>query len=124
MFYRILIIGERQIKIRYTTNSICELERVSGGSLDQLFNKGEYNGMRTLIWAGAIQLQNGRDAISLLSVGNMLDKHNENGGTNKELIDVLDLALQDAGFIAKDEKNEDENENENLRELTAEKKQT
>jgi len=102
MNMRTLKVGEKEYRLKYTTNIMCQLEKMTGCGINKMSDAvGDFSTTRYLLWAG---LQKFNHEITVESTGNLIDEYIENGGTTEELSKQMMDALKDGGFIAKDEK--------------------
>ena len=89
-------IGGRQLRLRYTFNSVCAMEEKAGMPLDRLMTR-TYSPVRLIFWGGLIELQ---PEITLREAGDMIGAHIKAGGTLDEIATLCAEALELAGFTA------------------------
>lgn len=92
---RMIHLGDQDFPLRYTVNSLCTLEEVTGYGLDQLL-KTSFSAVRGLLWCG---LMEARPDLSLVEVGNLLEGHLKEGGSLGRVASILSQALEEAGFF-------------------------
>ena len=91
--------GGRQLRLRYTFNSICAMEERAGMPLDQLMTR-MYSPVRLLLWGALIELQPG---ITISEAGDIIGAHIKAGGSIDDVALLCSQALERAGFTARDE---------------------
>ena len=79
----------------YSVNSLCEVERLAGGSLDALMEK-QFSACRLLLWGALTEYQKG---ITLEGAGEIISKHIRMGGSLEEIVNLCAEALNEAGFF-------------------------
>lgn len=92
-------IGGRELRLKYTFNSICAVEERAGTSLDRFMTK-IYNPVRLLFWGALIELQ---PETTLSEAGNIIGAHVRAGGTLDEVAELCADALEAAGFFRRGE---------------------
>ena len=85
----------QNFSLRYTVNSLCQLEEMTGMSLERLLKTG-FSSVRGLLWCG---LQYQMNHLTLEEAGNLLQQHLEKGGTLEKIAQAVCTALEDAGFF-------------------------
>lgn len=91
-------VGGRQLRLRYTFNSVCAMEDRAGMPLDRLMTR-TYSPVRLIFWGGLIALQ---PEITIEEAGDMIGAHLKNGGTLEEIAELCADALALAGFTPAD----------------------
>ena len=93
-------VGGRQLRLRYTFNSICAMEERAGMPLEQLMTR-MYCSVRLLFWGALIELQS---EITLSEAGDIIGAHIKAGGSIDDVALMCSQALELAGFTAQEEK--------------------
>ena len=91
-------VGGRELRLKYTFNSICAVEERAGMPLDRFMAK-VYNPVRLLFWGGLIELQPG---TTLAEAGDIIGAHLRAGGTLDKVAELCADALGAAGFFQRD----------------------
>ena len=86
--------GER-LRLRYTVDSLCEVEGRSGMSLGRLLEL-EFSATRYLLWAG---LRADQPELSLRAVGERMEAFLRGGGKLEDLVDVCAAGLRLSGLL-------------------------
>lgn len=94
MDYRIEICGQA-VRLRYTVNSMCAVEDLAGGTLDDVLDR-KFTATRLLLWGGMIDQ---RPETTLAEVGELISRHLAGGGTLDEVVAWCAEGLQRAGFF-------------------------
>jgi len=97
LMYITLKVGGKQYKLRYTMNSMCELERMTGKKLADIIDDGEFTAVRAMIWAALLPLNH---SISLTAAGEIIDKYFEDGHNFIELSEIIKSVMSASGFTA------------------------
>ena len=87
------------LKLRYTINSLCELEDLAGMPIDLLMNR-QFSATRLLLWAG---LRQDQPELSVWDVGELIGEHVLGGGSLEDVIDLCARGLRDAGLLREEE---------------------
>ena len=85
----------RPLEIRYTINSLCELEDRAGMPIDRLMNR-QFSATRLLLWAGLRLCQ---PELSVWDVGNLIGEHLLSGGSLEDIVDRCAEGLRAAGLM-------------------------
>lgn len=93
-------VGGRELRLKYTFNSICAVEERAGMPLDRFMTK-VYNPVRLLFWGALIELQ---PETTLAEAGEIIGAHIKAGGTLDEVAELCADALEAAGFFQREEK--------------------
>ena len=93
------VVGGRELRLRYTFNSICAIEERAGMSLEKLMTR-RYTPIRLLFWGALTELQ---PEISLREAGDIIGAHIQAGGTLDDIAVMCADALESAGFSAREE---------------------
>lgn len=91
--------GGRQLRLRYTFNSICAMEERAGMALDELMTR-TYSPVRLLLWGALIELQ---PEITVKEAGDIIGAHIRAGGSIEDVAHLCSQALELAGFTAREE---------------------
>ena len=89
-------IAGRQLRLRYTFNSVCAIEERAGRALEHMLEL-RFVPVRLLFWCALTELQ---PEISLHDAGDMIGAHLQAGGTLTEIAQICLDALERAGFRA------------------------
>ena len=89
-------IAGRQLRLRYTFNSVCAIEERAGRALEDMLEL-RFVPVRLLFWGALTELQ---PEISLHEAGDMIGAHLQAGGTLTEIAQICLDALERAGFRA------------------------
>jgi hypothetical protein len=92
-------VGGRELRLKYTFNSICAVEERAGMPLDRFMTK-VYNPVRLLFWGALIELQ---PEMTLTEAGRIIGAHIRAGGTLEEVAKLCADALAAAGFFRQGE---------------------
>ena len=92
MEYTMMIAGEA-VALKYTFNSLCAMEALAGGTLENALKK-PFTAARLLLWGGIQEKK-----ISLKGVGELLEKHLQSGGTLEEILEGCLCAMTRSGFL-------------------------
>ena len=94
------VAGGRELRLRYTFNSICAIEDRAGMSLEKLMTR-RYTPIRLLFWGALTELQ---PEISLREAGDIIGAHIQAGGTLDDIAVMCAEAMEKAGFSVPEEK--------------------
>ena len=89
-------VAGRQLRLRYTFNSICAIEDRAGCALEEIM-KRKYAPVRLLFWGALTELQ---PEISLSEAGDIIGAHIYGGGRLEDIAGMCLEALERAGFRA------------------------
>lgn len=89
-------VAGRQLRLRYTFNSICAIEDRAGCALDELMQR-RFAPVRLLFWGALTELQ---PEISLREAGDIIGAHVQAGGDLDDIAGMCLEALKRAGFGA------------------------
>ena len=89
-------VGGRELRLRYTFNSICAMEDMAGMPLERLMCR-RFSPVRLLFWGALIDRQ---PEISLREAGDMIGAHIKAGGRLEDIAGLCAEALDRAGFRA------------------------
>lgn len=89
-----LQVGENIYELEYTVNAVCDLEELTGNTLSSIFSKGEYSGVRALLWCG---LTEHSPSMTMRQAGVILQEY-LNTGSIEELLTLIGGAFDQAGF--------------------------
>ena len=90
-------IGGRSVRLRYTVNSMCAMEDMAGGALDEVFDR-QFTAARLLLWGGMLE---GEPGLTLAEAGGLVDKHLQDGGTLEQIVEHCAEGMRRAGFFGK-----------------------
>ena len=90
-----LELAGQRLRMRYTVNSLCEVEDRSGLPLDRLLER-EFSATRFLLWAG---LRTDQPELGLFAVGDMMEAFLRAGGRLETLVDVCAAGLRLSGLL-------------------------
>ena len=90
-------VAGRQLRLRYTFNSICAIEDRAGCALSEMM-KREYAPVRLLFWGALMEMQ---PEITLEEAGDIIGAHLRSGGTLEDIAGMCLEALERAGFGGK-----------------------
>ena len=91
-------IAGRRLKLRYTVNSLCDVEDRAGMSIDRLMNR-QFSATRLLLWAGLCRDQ---PELSVWDVGMLISDSLAAGGSLEQIVDLCAEGLRDAGFFGQE----------------------
>lgn len=92
-------VGGRELRLRYTFNSICAMEERAQEGLDRIMKRA-YSAVRLLFWGALIELQPG---ITMAEAGDIIGAHIKAGGSIDEVALICAEALEKAGFALPEE---------------------
>ena len=84
-----------QIPLRFTVNSLCAMEDLAGGALEDVFDR-QFTAARLLLWGGMID---GAPGTTLKYAGDVIDRHIQAGGTLEEIVEGCAEAMKRAGLF-------------------------
>jgi len=87
-------VAGRQLRLKYTFNSICAIEDRAGCALDELMQR-RFAPVRLLFWGALTELQ---PEISLHEAGEIIGAHVQAGGSLDDIAGLCLEALERAGF--------------------------
>lgn len=87
-------VAGRQLRLKYTFNSICAIEDRAGCALDD-FMQRRFAPVRLLFWGALVELQ---PEISLHEAGEIIGAHVQAGGSLDDIAGLCLEALERAGF--------------------------
>ena len=85
----------RQLRLRYTINSLCALEEKAGMPIDRLMDR-QFSATRLLLWAGLIPCQ---PELTLSDVGSLIGSEVLMGGSLEDIVDLCADGLRAAGLL-------------------------
>ena len=88
-------LGGREMELRFSVNSLCEVEARAGMPIDCLLDR-QFSATRLLLWAG---LRERHPELSLSDVGELIGQYLRAGGTLDELVDVCAEGMREAGLL-------------------------
>ncbi len=94
MQYMATIAG-KQIPLRYSMNSLCAMEDLTGGALERMLER-QFSAARLLLWGGMLECAPG---ITLNAAGEKIDEHIRAGGTLEEIVAECARAMERAGYF-------------------------
>ena len=92
---RVIWVAGIPLALRYTVNSLSELEDRAGMPLDRLI-EWQFSATRLLLWAG---LRQTRPALSVWDAGELIGEHLQKGGRLEDIVAGCADALRAAGLI-------------------------
>ena len=87
-------VAGRQLRLRYTFNSICAVEDMAGVGMDRLMDKA-YSAVRLLFWGALIDRQ---PEMTIKEAGEIIGQHIKGGGRLDDIAGMCAEALERAGF--------------------------
>ncbi len=88
-------IGGRPLVMRYTLNSLCDIEDRAGMPIDRLMNR-QFSATRLLLWAG---LRREQPELTVREAGDLIGEALQGGDSLERIIDLCAQGLRDAGLI-------------------------
>ena len=85
----------RPLVLRYSINSLCELEDRAGMPIDRLMNR-QFSATRLLLWAGLRQCQ---PELSVWDVGELIGGSLAAGGSLEAIVELCARGLRAAGLL-------------------------
>lgn len=97
---------DKERRLRYTFNALCELQTATGRTLDDALASGSvgFLEVRGIIWAGLIQED---PTLTLIQAGEAIQTYLENGGSFANLVVRMHEALSVSGLIGTPAKESD-----------------
>ena len=86
----------RPLRLRYTVNSLCDLEEKAGMPIDRLMDR-QFSATRLLLWAGLTHCQ---PELTVTDVGNLIGRELQMGGTLEDIVDLCADGLRAAGLFS------------------------
>jgi hypothetical protein len=90
-----LEIGEKMYEVEYTINAVCDLEELTGTSIENVFASAGVSSLRSLLWCGLIE---NHDGLTMKQAGELLQEYLKTHSL-EELAKFLSTAIEHAGFI-------------------------
>lgn len=87
-------VAGRQLRLRYTFNSVCAVEDMAGTGLDEVMSR-KFVPLRLIFWGALTELQ---PEITLHEAGEIIGAHIEGGGKMDDIAQMCMEALNRAGF--------------------------
>ena len=91
-------IAGRRLKLRYTVNSLCDVEDRAGMSIDRLMNR-QFSATRLLLWAALTEEQ---PQLTVRDAGALIGDHILSGGSLEDIVELCADGLRAAGFFSGD----------------------
>lgn len=88
-------IAGRNLRMKYTINSLCAVEDRAGQPLDRLMDR-QFSATRLLLWGGLIERQ---PEMTLAEAGDLIGESIARGGTLEDIVDLCAEGLREAGFF-------------------------
>ena len=88
-------VGGRELKMKYTFNSICAVEERSDVPLSRLMER-RFSSVRLLFWGALTDMQPG---ITVEAAGEMIGAHIRAGGSLDDIAELCIEALTHAGLM-------------------------
>lgn len=88
----------REYRLRYSVNSLCELEDRAGMPIDRLMNR-QFSATRLLLWAGLSECQ---PELTVRDVGAIIGECVLQGNCLEDIVDLCAEGLRRAGLIGRD----------------------
>lgn len=88
-------IAGRNLRMRYTINSLCAVEDKAGEPLDRLMDR-QFSATRLLLWGGLIECQ---PELTLGEAGELIGAYISQGGSLEDIVDMCAEGLREAGFF-------------------------
>ena len=85
----------RPLRLRYTVNSLCDLEEKAGMPIDRLMDR-QFSATRLLLWAG---LRWNYPKLTVWDAGELIAEHLQRGGTLEDVIDACAEGLRASGLL-------------------------
>ena len=95
---RVIWLAGLPLKLNYSVNSLCAMEKQAGMPLDELM-KHHFSATRLLLWAG---LYPGYPGLTVWDAGELISKHLQRGGTLDEVVTFCADALRASGLLEGD----------------------
>lgn len=91
-------IAGQELRLRYSVNSLCEIEDRAGMPIDRLMNR-QFSATRLLLWAG---LCLDRPDLSVWDVGELITEAMRRGDSLERIVDLCAEGLKSAGILRGD----------------------
>ena len=88
-------IAGRELLLRYTINSLCDLEDRAGMPIDRLMNR-QFSATRLLLWAGLTQCQ---PELSVRDAGDLITAAMQQGDSLERIVELCADGLRAAGLL-------------------------
>ncbi|MGI6691159.1 MAG: hypothetical protein GX916_10105 [Clostridiales bacterium] len=88
--------GNKSYELRYTINSIADLEEQTKRPFSEIFKLGEFSAMRALFWAGLID---SNPKLTIRAAGQILTDYFQEGHTMDDVVSLVNAATEQAGFL-------------------------
>ena len=88
-------IGGWPLKLRYSVNSLCEVEDRAGMPIDRLMNR-QFSATRLLLWAGLTQCQ---PELSVRDAGDLITAAMQQGDSLERIVELCADGLRAAGLL-------------------------
>ena len=92
---KIIEIAGRSLRMKYTINSLCEVEDRAGLPLDRLMDR-QFSATRLLLWGGLTECQ---PELTVADVGALIDGHMKGGARLEDVVTLCAEGLREAGFF-------------------------
>ena len=92
---REVTLAGRRLWLRYTVNSLCEVEDRSGLPIDRLLDL-HFSATRLLLWAG---LRRDQPELTVSDVGELIGECLAGGMPLEDIVDLCAAGLRDAGVL-------------------------
>ena len=89
-----LTIGAKIYDFEYRLNSICELERETGGTIGEVLSMPQFSMLRWMLWAGLLK----HHAMTLDAAGELAEQYLAEHGV-EGLLKAVTEAISAAGFM-------------------------
>ena len=96
----VITIAGMQVRLKYTVNSLCAMEDLAGGALEDAFER-QFTAARLLLGGGMLE---GAPDVSLKYAGALIDRHIQAGGTLEEIVELCAEGMRRAGLLGAAEK--------------------
>jgi hypothetical protein len=90
-----LQLGDNMYELKYTVNSLCELEEVTGKNLSDIIALNGFSSVRALLWCGLCETVPG---LTMKQAGLLLQEYTQTSSL-EELVNILGGAIEQAGFL-------------------------
>ena len=88
-------IAGRNLRMKYTINSLCAVEDRAGMPLDRLLDR-QFSAARLLLWGGLVECQ---PEMTVRAAGDLIGESLAAGGRLEDIVDLCAEGLRDAGFF-------------------------
>lgn len=89
----------RPLVLRYSLNSLCDIEDRAGMPLDRLMSR-QFMATRLLLWAGLRQCQ---PELTVWDVGELISEYLQGGGSLEGIVELCADGLRAAGLMEEDD---------------------